>query len=38
MLINVSYPLDKANKIEDDIYNELKKINKEVDKLWGKIG
>lgn len=38
MLINVSYPLDRANKIEDDIYNELKKINKEVDKLWGKIG
>lgn len=38
MLINVSYPLDKANKIEDDIYNELKRINKEVDKLWGKIG
>ena len=38
MLINVSYPLDKANKIEDDIYNELKKINKEIDKLWGKIG
>ena len=38
MLINVSYPLDKANKIEDDVYNELKRINKEVDKLWGKIG
>lgn len=38
MLINVSYPLDRANKIEDDIYNELKRINKEVDKLWNKIG
>lgn len=38
MLINVSYPLDRANKIEDEIYKELDRINKDVSKLWNKIG
>lgn len=38
MLINVSYPLDKANKIEDEIWKELDKITKEISKLYSKIG
>ena len=38
MVINVSYPLKEANKIEDDIWKELDKIDKQVNKLWGKIG
>lgn len=36
--VNVSYPLDKANKLEDDLYNTLKKIDGEINKLWNKIG
>lgn len=38
MAVNVSYPLDKANKLEDDLYNTLKKIDGEINKLWNKIG
>lgn len=38
MTVNVSYPLDKANKLEDDLYNTLKKIDGEINKLWNKIG
>ena len=38
MIVNVSYPLDKANKIEDEIYKELTDITKRVSKLYNKIG
>ena len=38
MIQNVSYPLEKAEKIEDDIWKSLSDIDKEVNKLWSKIG
>lgn len=38
MITNVSYPLKEANQIEEDIWQELNKIDKQVNKLWNKIG
>lgn len=35
---NISYPLDKAIKLQDDLWKSLDKIDKEVNKLWNKIG
>jgi len=37
-LQNVSYPLDKANKLQDELWNALDKIDKDINKLWSKIG
>ena len=38
MLINISYPLNQANKIEEELWKELNKINDQVSKMWSKIG
>lgn len=38
MLTNVSYPLEKANQIEEDLWKELTSIDKNVNSLWNKIG
>ena len=37
-LQNVSYNLEKANKLQDELWNALDKIDKEINKLWSKIG
>ena len=38
MIQNVSYPLDKAEKIGNDIWHSLNDIEKKISSLWGKIG
>ena len=37
-LQNVSYNLEEANKLHNELWDALDKIDKQINKLWSKIG